>query len=459
MMHHIHRTSLLCLMLLCMCLFPGKIIAAAEMPDGLFAEPISFILSAQFESLAPFEETRLAQWNALIRHISLEVDADDTLAMTTVLVDEDKAFRLIRVSSQSVDSLTVDTLPQVEFVSDPETIDAFMGPGILSGFDRTLEAVTRSRLAVQLCDKVFSSFHEKMTEKKEKQIVKGYGNTTRRLTLSEDVLSIWGEIGRQLLSENGSFSGKQTLYYLADDDDVFYKCGYTGNVETGGKNWNVTASMKTDHEDRYEIVCTATVRNEKNAVTDKVEWTFSGKHADDVWSGDTALVLRHGKEQTVFQCSAEITSQGNALRGKITYREGSKATGSDGMTVILMPEMTLAGDTEEGSTHFEGTVSVHAQKEKTDILAMTVSVSGKTGTAEFSLVAPQETQIDIASLTPEDSLAWRERITRTCASALLREMVYIDTRDLAWIRDGLDEAFWEELIRKSGPLLREDEDR
>ena len=191
MMHHIHRTSLLCLMLLCICLFPGKIIAAAEIPDGLFAEPISFILSAQFESLAPFEETRLAQWNALIRHVSLEVDADDTLAMTTVLVDEDKAFRLTRVSSQSVDSLTVDTLPQVEFVSDPETIDAFMGPGLLSGFERMLDAVTRSRLAMQLCDEVFSSLHEDMTEKKEKQIVKvAVGGEGRKLIFDDVVIRV-----------------------------------------------------------------------------------------------------------------------------------------------------------------------------------------------------------------------------------------------------------------------------
>ena len=460
MMQRICLKRLLCFM--CVFLFLSSVCqrAAAEIADGLFSEqPFSWILSAQFGALAPFEEARLAQWNALIKHISLKVDADSGVQMCTVLVDEDKAFSLARASGKTGDTLYVDTLPYLEFTADPELLHAFMGSELLPGIDDTFDAVAISKLAMQLCDEAFALYRQEMTEKKEKQVVKGYGNTTHRLTLSGDAFSPWMEKGTQLLPKKGFFSGKQTLYYLVDDDDAFYKCGYSGSVENEGKTWEITASVKLNKQDSYEIAYTAIVHNEKKAVTDKVVWTFGGKQADDIWSGDTTLTIRHGKEQTVYQCNEEFTSTGNDVRGEITYREGNKTSGTSELTVVMVPELTIATDIEGKVSSLGGTVSVRALKEKAEVLDAILSVTGEIGNTDFSLVSTPRTQIDIGTLTPAERATWRERITQSCAAAMLREIVYIDVRDVAWIRDGLDDLFWEDLIRKSGPLVKEDEDR
>ena len=437
------------------------------------AMPVQVTMTAQCESAAEFDENRLGQLNALLKHVTLTLQFQEGNGETWGSVG-------IAVDGQNALSLTVNetaerAYAQLSCIPDT-TYTAAAGKDVgtwLLGGEETHSALTLDNITspwlqdgFAMLDGLPDVLADYTVEKSVKTTVArmGTAKTRQTITIPADNAGVLPETLASLCTDaetasamaNAVFSGKQTITIFRNADGAMIKATYSGRCgadEEHLRKVTLTWCMRRDDDntrDEITLKTPAVKGNDYNTLTFKRTETV-----DEYGTVDLTASLTHNsrsgsdKASVTGECDLEamLTSEGTRLTGEIS--RSVSENGGDTAWLIIEPDVTFADD----DLRMTGTAAVETRMEKRteDRWLLTLDM---TYGSYFEWLLQNRT-VDMDALEANGQLATaREEITSAVAQALIRPLVLLPYEDTLYLSDGLDEAVWQSIVDSARKALQ-----
>ena len=408
-------------------------------------------ITAQAEILPPLDDGRLADFNALIGHLRLnlytappdgngrtygiEAAVDQSPCAAMSVTEPGDGERLLGLPG--FDSLIRDTgdEPANGFLSEATSWDLMMLPDLyLADADLLLERLLRT---------------EGIIEKKDRQTIRdNFGKTTRRLTLPATDGAAFGRLLRDACPDSFladflgglTFSGEQELYMLSRDDGFAVKAAWTGTVLTrDGTARKYQLEWKRIREDanvRDVLTCSNPGKSGNMKFTfDRRAKKQGGRVSIELKDCTFDGVMPDGQAYRLTVAMKDVTADESGWSGTVTLKDalvrGKKATARRTLTLQPAAEDAQAigwrlADAASGQI-WSGLARIRLN-------------------AADLLPALPETQTD-----PERLGLTREAILDTAGQVfgtrVLAALILLpDPADTAFLREGLDDRVWQTVL-------------
>ena len=436
----------------------------------LGVQPLQISMQVQAESVPEFDENRLNQFNALLKHLTFSLQyqesASEQWGSVGVAVDGDKVLSL------TVNETADRAYAQLSCVPDKTYASASgkdIGTWLLGGAE-TAEVLSLDGLLSPWLDNGYAVFEklpdalaEYTIEKSVKTKIGQMGTARVKQTvtipadaagtLSEKLSALSNDAGIAATLSNAVFSGKQTITIFCDEDGQMLKVTYTGRCgadEDHLRKVNLTWMMKRTEKDVRDSISLKTPAVKGN---DYNTLTFNRtEKADEYGTVDLDASLTHNSridsKRTSVTAEADLeamlTAEGTRLSGEIT--RSLKENSGDTQWLILEPELVFAAD----DLHMTGTMAVETRTEKRTENRYLLSMEMTFGSYFEWLL--HENMVDMDAIAAETSV--RDEFTAAIAQALIRPLVLLPYEDTLYLSDGLEPDVWQSIVEKAREAIQ-----
>lgn len=455
--------------LLCMLLVLSTALAEGTFwPDlDLTASPMQLTISAEAVTHMPYDDTRVAWLNGLLKHITLTADyqqvADETYMDMAVRVDDDTIFTITECEEEQYSMVQLSLTPGVTYVSPAGTaaLDTLMGiaaAGEPNALGLTLADLAWMDDAEALMNLIRREWMDSISNKADKQSISGYGTATRRLTLTvaaddAEAFGAWltEHCPRGRLAEVISqltFTGKQTLVWRIDAEDRVHQFTYNGSFKAEGIDkrklsitWNMARTATTTKD---SLAVKTPQSNEKKAEYNTLNWKRTQQEKNGVVTDkeEFTYTQRIDGQKLSMSGSADVTRTDAEGLSQYAGTIQLKRTLPDADDEQL--DLTLDLAVDEANTSVQGDVKV---------ASMVDSLNREAAVLHISLIPDEPVKW---SLQPEnlylDTLAEAElqaltaQITQRAALALIRPLVLLPREDTLFLSQDLSDEAWEAIV-------------
>ncbi len=441
-----------CLCLLCFLFLLPVRGMAEENPFRLLNSPMEVAVTFQADQLDIHDATRLQELNALLGHVGLTFRTDPAArdgAWSDLRIDVDgktaAAFTVCAGADGTKARLpgadTVWTSPAedpVEALFPEITLD-----NALAGIPLTLLDDVDALLNALMADR------EAFLIEKDRQNINGYGNTQTRWTLrgeTGDALrepllkAAQADWLRQLLGGMRFADGCQ-CYLLVDNQEEPIKTVLKGTIQTADGLWeNISLTWR-----RKRTAADSRNGLELELSRQDVVFGLSLRETDKMAKNGTRTVSVTGF--TLTQAIGEATLKTNADPIKLQIKDG-RITGTIKLKTGVMNKTKLTDVSQltlDVTAEPDGTGAIGwAWKHKENQTAWS-------GTLRFAPLTDTDwerfdTQPVPLPDTEVERAAIRAQLTDGFARLLLARLVLADPADTVYLRRGMDDAAWNEIV-------------
>lgn len=471
--------KLVCICLICSLLLSACSLAMAQavfLPEleGLNGQtPLELLLHADVKAHMPYDDDRLAQFNALFRHLGLRIryQAMDGEAWShvDVLVDDEAVAALDQRETADGMQAQFSCLPDDTYAwngADGLSLTALLDDqptyATLFGLDGTEEAWLNDGLA--LLEAMTASMPEFLKESKNIVNIENMGRSAVKQVLTIPAESA-GALAAQLtaivpegklraLLSTLTFSGKQTITLWRSSDGAILRADWTG--KTG-----------VSQEDMRNVSLTWKLRRDDQQVRDQLTLR-------------TPRVTGSGRNNVVFSRILKQSEKGSTLKSNLTYEQVVQ-----GKKSILTAEMDLARTVKAGNATVTGSMTVKQQRpDKKDadrivikpdvsftpeggnaLASGVVSVSQYEGSrleeqADVRLELRQgswmfwELRPNIVKVNETNVDALRQRVLNGLTVDLVRRLVLLPQEDTLFLSAGIDPTTWNQIVEAAQKALQ-----
>ncbi len=399
-------------------------------------------MQAGIRSWMPLDEERTEDLDKLLRHFSLNLAWTPGRMDAGIRVDSETLLEMNLHETEEGSELFTNLMPDTVFTgkNSSRLLESLFGTGV---DDETLGLLHAASLAENAMGKLGNLFEspELFTEKKEKQNVRGYGQTTRRLTYAGDPEKLVSEIfpDPAALIPSG-ISGE--LYGLLTDDGQLHKAGFSGKAG----EWKTTASWK--HAEDHDLVTLEAERRDQDIRTG-YEFEFEIKREPENQTEYALTVKKTAGKEMVSRYITLKTDRGDqTLKGHFTSSTGAKETG-----IVVQADYDL---TKEAET-FAGTVEILKTEDKKNPFSVLLHVQLQDAAPEMKDF-PSLNLTDPEEMTDAELALLRDKAGEAFSRRCLRLILDLPGEDLAFVTGGLDSAVVSKMLDTLGPVVDAGED-
>lgn len=430
---------------------------AVELIPGIDAwaleeKPLSVVLTADVAAHMPFDETRCAQLNALLRHMSLSLNyqqlEQEIWSRVAILVDGQEAVSIAQRSGEEHTETQFSSLPGRTFItSDAATALGGDAEIAIFGLDGTEKEWVDAGYALAGAISEPLSAWEKKTEIKSKIADMGTAVVKQVYTvpkedasgLTDALTSLCPEGRLHTLLGRLQFSGKQSLTLWRDAADAVLRLEYKGKCglsEDALRNVTLVWRMcRTGEAERDDL----TLKSPAVKGTDSNTLTYARALTTD-GAGKSALKAKFSyttvaeKKKTSLSGEAALTGEaaedGGTLSGEVSLKR--QLPGEDhAEKYVLSPQVRFLGGAE--SPQVEGTVRVQTYRGSDPLEDATIGMTVTVG--EFLSWELEQNQIVVDD---QDGEALMAEAASAAVAALIRPLVLLPEEDTLYLSAGLE---------------------
>ena len=463
---------LLALMLLpCAALGEAKLLPQVE-EWPIDTSPVQVKMGVQAVSVAEYDENRLAQFNALLKHLSLTLAYQETAleqwGRVAIAVDGADALSLTINESGNKAQAQLSCVPDTTYVSaSGQDAAVWLLGGEAADETLSLYGLTSPWLndGYAMLDALPNVLPDYTKERSVNTTVSKMGKAVlqQSITIEADQVAILPETLASLCTAEETtavmkaavFSGKQTIKLWRNDAGALIKATWTGQCGADAENLrkiNLTWTLRRDDDntrDDISLKTPAVKGNNYNTITFKrtaqtdeagtvtLTASYTHKHRD----GDDVAT-----ETGEAELSALRVSGGTQLTGEIA--RSIKPMNEDPTWLVLKPDLTIS-DHEIGMT---GTLNVESRDDTRVLSSYLLTLDMTTGTYFDWLLMPKT--VDMDAQGDSGAAAAREAISTAVATALIRPLVLLPYEDTLFLSADLDESAWQTVVEAARQTIR-----
>lgn len=468
------RNAMRCLLALVLCLLmtAGALAEPALVPQtedwNLDGVPVDITLSVETTVHMPFDEERTAQLNALLQHVSMNIQrqmlSDEIWSRMAVRVDGGEVLALSARETMDETQLQLSVLPDRTFVQaggQSNALNTLLGDGAADVSVFGLDGSEGAWLTdgYQMLDTAGSHLEEFKQEKSIKTAIKDMGTARlkQEYVLPKAEAAKLGEALVQACPDGMlrrlvvalSFSGQQKLYIWRDADGQLLRVEYAGKCGTDTEHLREVSflwRMRRDSEvwDSITLKSPAVSGRDRNTVT-------------------VERVIKKGKSGAV-SCKGKFVHEwvADGLKTKLSgdmdltgtpQKDGTQLTGTVKVqqllpdatlteSVRLTPKLLIGSD--DDAPVVDGTLLVESLRGKNILEQAEIAVQVRRG--EYFDWEMQENTVDLAGLTAAQTDALRQEATAAMASALIPRLALLPKEDTLYLSAGLSEDVWQTIV-------------
>ena len=461
--------------LMCLCLCASVMAEASLLPEmaGLYleSEPLEMDISVDVQAHMPFDDTRTAQLNAMLGHLSLRVQyqslGGETWSRQAVLADGDEVMAVHQRQTDSMQQARFSFLPQTTYEWDT-------GSGIslqtLLGGD---ESVTAWGLdgsesawledALTLFDALPGLMPDNVKTSSVSTTITGMGKAVKKQVLTIPSSAVEGlglllagqvpEGKLQTLLAGLQFSGKQTVTLWRNAEGKIIRADYAGNAGVSQEDLREVSLVWRMRRDDSQVLDNLTLRTPrvKGSGRNNVVLTRTLKEDGDQSTLDVSLryEVLAGGVKTVLTGTADLTRQaeedGAHLTGEISLQQQVGEDSAD--KLVLTPELLLTPGSDAAVAAGKIGVACYVGKSLKEQADVTLEV--RLNDWMSWELQPNVIKVDAGSIE-----GIRNRILQGATVELVRRLVLLPAEDTAFLSAGLEPDVWQQIVDAAQSALQ-----
>lgn len=459
---------------LCMAVTVGAAAEASLIPElsswNWKSMPVEVELHADVQSHMPYDDVRLQQLNAMLRHVSLKVHLQqlggEQWSRTSLLVDDREVLTALQREMAGGTEAQFSTVPNSTYVWPADGgIDMIS----LLGGEKSEMWLTGSELswmddALALMDAAVQALPDYLTDRKCLVTIEYMGTATSKQTLlipksaaeglAVQLADLCPDGMLKTMLQNAVFSGKQTLTLWRDHEGQILRADWDGNAGLQADDLRqVSLVWRLCREDEQ-------VRDELTLKTPKV-----------TGSGRNNLIIQRLVKQSGDQATLDMTMTRNTLRDGVktvvtgqfdltrALEDGhSHVTGSvdiqrqvngasDVEQMLIQPDVMFAGPQEQPAVNGQVSVSQYLNKKLLEQANITLNARQ----ADWMMWELRSSQI---AINDENREAEAKKLLNGMTVELVRRLVLLPQEDTLFLSDGLDEDIWQQIVQAAQNALQ-----
>lgn len=440
--------------------------------------PLRLKVSAEIISEASSGERRLEQLQALMKHLSLQVDIqqlqDETWSRTHVMVDKAPALTLSMREMKDMTLLQASVLPDTTYQAAAITEDPLsllVGGGtedvIFPGMD--FSGAVWLKDAEAMLAKLAETLAPYGKPQKVDVAIKNMGKAKVRTTytipaeeaarLAELLPPIAGTGALAALVKQLKFSGKQQFLLYHDANDAILKVTYEGRCgisEEDMRDVSLSWSLRRDDDNTRDIFTLKTPAlegNSRNNLT-LTRVALANKNGAVTMKLDARMEVVANKQMTSWECEGDLKSVAEEDKTRLTGTFTLKNTAPDDTTtkLIITPDVLL-GDAETPSV--KGNMNVKKVVGSNTVIEAKLKLTLAEGAYFNWDMTPNTLQME--NLSKKELASLQEKLASGAVTSLVRHIALLPREDTLYLFDGLDEQTMEKIIDISRKALQEEE--
>lgn len=440
--------------------------------------PLRLTMTCEVASEASSGAKRLEQLQALMKHVSMQIDVQqlqgETWSRSAILVAGKPALVLsmrrgAELTQVQTSCLADTTLLMSAGTADPLSLLTGGATEGLSFYGMDESGAAWLRDGEALLGKLPTLLEPWGKEKKVDTAIKNMGKAKRKViytipaeeagTLTALLSGACGEGEVKQLLAGLAFEGKQqfVLYHAADG--TILKATYDGKLTLHGTvhQASFSWSLRRDDDNTRDTITIKTPA-EKGNTRDNLTFTrVAQKHK----SGTLTLDLKARMEQvadkkmTSWECTADLKSKPGSKSSQLTGDFTLKHTTPDDVThkLILQPDLAISTGEPALSGTLRASVARDANTQAEIVLALTL------GEGEYFNWDLTNTEFAVADMTAADLQNLQELVASGAATALVRHIALLPQEASMYLFDGIDESVRTQIVEIARKALQEEEAR
>ena len=463
--------------LMCLCLCASAMANACLVPElsGVYleSEPLDIGLSVDVQAHMPFDDVRTEQLNAMLRHLSLQVQyqslGGETWSRLAVLADGDEIMAVHQRQTESTE--------QVRFSFLPETIYEWPAGGGISlqtmlGADNSVQPwapdgseTTWLDDALTLFDALPGIMPDNVKTTSISTTITGMGKAVQKQVLTIPSAEVDGlgillaglvpEGRLQTLLGSLQFSGRQTVSLWRNADGKIIRADYAGNAGVSQEDMREVSLVWRMLRDDVQVLDDLTLRTPrvKGSGRNNVVLTRTLREDGDQSSLDASLryEVLAGGVKTVLTGTADLKRQaeedGAHLTGEVSLQQQVGEESADKM--VLKPELVLTPGTEAAVATGKIGVACYVGKSLKEQADVKLEV-------RLNDWMSWELQPNVVKVDAGNSEGIRARILQVATVALVRRLVLLPEEDTAFLSEGLAPEVWQRIVDAAQSALQEE---
>ena len=460
--------------MMCLCLCSSAMADARLVPDleGVYleSEPLEMDISVDVQAHMPFDDTRTAQLNAMLGHVSLQVQyqslGGEIWSRLAVLADGDEVMAVHQRQTGNVEQARFSFLPETTY----EWTD---GSGIslqtLLGGDESvqlwgLDGSENTWLddALPLFDALPGLMPDNLKTTSISTTINGMGKAVEKQVVTISSADVEGlgallaglvpEGKLRTLLESLQFSGRQTVTLWRNSDGKIIRADYAGNAGVSQEDLREVSLIWRLRRDDEQVLDDLTLRTPrvKGSGRNNVVLTRTLKETANQATLEASLryeVLARGVK-TVLTGTADLTrdseEDGQRVTGEVTIQR--QQGGESAEKLILSPDLTF---TPEGDTLAVGTVQIaqsvgSSLKEQADVRM-------ELRRSDWLI---WELRPNVITVVMDNMAGISRRIVQGATVELVRRLVLLPTEDTAFLSAGLEPDVWQQIVDAAQSALQ-----
>ena len=438
--------------------------ATAEIPlpvtllTGDASGPMRIKISEpEVRKLAQFDDSRTEQLNRLIRHLAIEMEVDEDISRTAVMIDRKEALSWIQKEEgtaiqkiYSFDPGVIHTEKQeTEEQTDNDDPVGFLEQYLIKGSQYTEEFYS-------LFAAVPNAFADRAKTEKTQLGFSGFGKAVQRVTVSFPADYVQENFPGVLADAAGSedckkiinglvFSGSQKIGLLYDENGRIVRITYDGKVgetqETLRKVALVWKCLREDNhvKDSISLKTPAITGADKDNIA--LERELDSRESDSgsyIW--DIQTDHKAGKEdRKLTHFSAKLTGNGATISGKMEYslkRDGKETK------IKIIPDIK-----EESNGEYKGSIEIDNYSGKIEKNSFIVHIEiQKCERVSWPGTGLKKAEDEPSQADPEKN-AEQGKPEDLIAGIIIRKLFELPEEDLKYFSNEIPADIWAELIQ------------
>lgn len=442
----------------------------AQWDDSL---PISVELSADVTVHMPFDDTRCAQLNALLKHLSLRLATsnveEERLNRISVRVDNREALWMLQRETEAREQVKLSWQPDVTYAAEHGTLNTLLGA---SGGDMTLYGLDGNEDAwledgAVMMGSIGTALEDYSKEASIKTNIKNMGTARRKITytLPKADAALMGQALADHCPEGElkdfltklMFSGQQKLILWLNAEDKVIRAEYAGRCGMDEESLRKVSLVWRMRRDDTLIRDDVTLKTPAVEGTDYNTLTCIRDIAMDAdgtvtYENEFSYAVRANKEKTTLSGDIDLTSKpesdSSRLTGSITVKQ--QLPGEDSATgMSIKPDVLIGND--GGTPLISGKIAVQQLRgSKTVLEDAVITVEAAAGAYmdwEEDVMA-----VDASAMTE----AQRTAVLEGLSSALVPHLVLLPQEDTLYLSADLPEDVWQRIVEAAHSALPEE---
>ena len=415
-----------------------------------YDHPLGFRFTIQVEKSPVYGEGRTEQLNRLLKHFSFDGTIHESLSELTVLLDQQKLFGISQINLSNQERISLSPADGDPFILPQMNDTETLLPSLQSATETYLreKSIFHSLYSyVSLISRLPDAFPEKTGSSKILEKYRYYGTATRRVTvnitgeeLNDYILTHTSETreNEEMFPDLSGlvFENRQGFTLLFTEENQLIGITYSGKIRFPEEedlrevrlDWKTVQNSVLEKNELTLRTPSSDRTRRDNYILDS-QWALEEDGSEAFhWNAETDLLSDSVRTQR--KVTSEWTAAGNHLSGTFSETDLSDRT-HPARNYVVNADVS---DLDE----YNGTLEIIDKNDKIETSRLLV------GFQVFPAITEpvSASQPEARTVSPEEYTEIRNSIE----SFILREMFKLPVEDLAFIREGLPETAWNQLL-------------